>query len=279
MSHTHFSTGNADYVLAMGHHETMMYEPAFSGSKISSLDAIVIEDCGIGPAMLSDSYQPDSENASIVRAAKRNGIDIYLLDIITRQDIAKYVDFERSAKIAGLAGALVCAGAGSLLRHTKKLTRRRLLGLLGGLLASAAVASAGFLPKFALSSLQEQWAEASEWDMDIISLETQLIQTEGATLRNAVNARKIEEYLAPMLRLNLGRKPRIALVYGALHAGMRDYLQDKGARDGIIQGFSDVITESKENPILEKVLNTIHQYIPTESGHGFVGVEHMCNCF
>ncbi|MBU2637647.1 MAG: hypothetical protein KJ955_01610 [Nanoarchaeota archaeon] len=277
MSYSRFSTGNAEYWLNMGTgHDLMMYEPVFSEGRISSLDAIVIEDCGIGPIMLSDS---DSENAVLVRAAKRNRVDIYLLDIIVREDIAKYVDFEHSAKVAGLVGAFLCAAAGSLLRHKKKLTRRRMIGLLGGALASAAVAATGFLPVSAVSSLQEQGVEASEFDMDVVSLETQLIQTEGITLRNAVNARKIEEYLAPMLRQNLGRKPRIALVYGPLHAGVKNYLQDKQARDSIIREFENVIAELKDNPVLERVLNTIHQYIPTESGHGFVAVEHKCDCF
>lgn len=279
MSYSHFETGNAEYWLAMGNHETMMYEPIFRDDKIKSLDAIVIEDSGLGPVMLSDTYQPDSENAAIVRAAKRSMTDIYLLDAVTRNDIDTYVRFERSAKIAGLAGAFLCMAAGSYLGHTKKLTRRRFLGLLGGLIASAAVASAGFLPSSAASSLQEQGAEASEFDMDMTSLETELIQTEGATLRNAVNARKIEQYLAPMLLQKLGRKPKIALVYGPLHAGMRSYILSREQRDSVLHDFSDSINEMKQNHVLEKMLNTIYQYTPTESGHGFVGTEHRCSCF
>lgn len=40
--------------------------------------------------------------------------------------------------------------------------------------------------------------------------------------RNAIAARKIEEYIALKLKEELGRRPKIGIVYGAAHSGLKE---------------------------------------------------------
>jgi hypothetical protein len=44
--------------------------------------------------------------------------------------------------------------------------------------------------------------------------------------RNAIIAEKLEGVIAPMLKRELGRKPRIAIQVGLMHSGIKMYLQD-----------------------------------------------------
>lgn len=49
--------------------------------------------------------------------------------------------------------------------------------------------------------------------------------------RNAVSARKIEEYIAPIMAERLGRKPYLGLIWGVGHMGLKPDLQSKKRRD------------------------------------------------
>lgn len=273
MSYTHFSTQNADYFLTLEPHGEELHEDIFRSENISSLDAIVLEDVGVGSAIFDNV-----EYRQIMRAAKDNGNRIYTLDIPGSQDIDAYVEYERNIVIAGAVGAIGCTAAAHVLKRLKKMTRRRMLGLFGGTLACLGLAALGIAPKLSQYSLVES-GEASWLAKKVISAETSMIKTEAITLRNAVSAKKTEEFLAPMLMERLGRKPKIALVYGAYHAGMQDCIEDRDFRNEVLEYFSDVLAEGRKSPTYEETLNTIYEYIVVESRNGFDMVKYPTGLF
>lgn len=276
MSYKQFSTGNADYWLLMGNHFTLANEPIIDRGNIQSLDAIVLEDGGISTTVLVD-YDPQFRN--VTRMALESKIPVFTLDIPANVDVGKYYYAEEITKYAGLAGAILASASFALLAHKNKLTRRRVIGLLGFGIISVATIAAGFAPKNSLDSLGEQRKEASEFDMSIIETETELVRTEIVTLRNAVNARKIEEYLSPMLKQRIGKKPKIAMIYGQYHAGLRNMILDREKRDEVIEYYSAVLNEKNTNSTFEKMLNNIYEFNSDETGNGFVGTEYDTSLF
>lgn len=54
----------------------------------------------------------------------------------------------------------------------------------------------------------------------LISTTTFLDQDYIGAFRNSVTAKKLEEFVAPKLQEELGRKPRIGMIYGAGHTGL-----------------------------------------------------------
>jgi len=274
MSCSRFSTGNADYWLILAKHQTPANEIIFDDDKIKQLDALVLEDWGHGSKVFD---LPQYYN--LTDTAKANDIPVYITDINT-DDVAEYDEYSKRIVYAGLAAAVGTRITAAVLKKMKKMTRRRMLGLTIGSIACLGIAGLGFVPQWASNSLAEERKDANELERKIVALQTELIETQVATMRNAVNARKIEEHLAPMLGQRLGRKPRIAVVFGSLHAALKDHLQDKGLRDETISDFSDVLgQEEKSSRYFEMQLNTIYEFIPTESRHGFITHEYRCNCF
>jgi hypothetical protein len=65
-----------------------------------------------------------------------------------------------------------------------------------------------------------------------------LIPTPQFELRNAISARKIEEYIVPELQKQLGRNPRVVLVYGAGHSGLKEDLQHPNLRNFYLRIYS-----------------------------------------
>lgn len=73
----------------------------------------------------------------------------------------------------------------------------------------------------------------------LVSDLTYFYKTIGNEGRNAVCARKIEEYLVPMIAKNKRKRPRIGIHVGAGHAGLEYDLGSKGRRDSTLDKFRD----------------------------------------
>jgi|SRR3989344_6806045 len=58
-----------------------------------------------------------------------------------------------------------------------------------------------------------------------------LAQRPGNEARNALNARKLEEFVVPLMTERVGRKPHLGLIFGAAHMGLKPDLQSKRRRD------------------------------------------------
>ncbi len=88
-------------------------------------------------------------------------------------------------------------------------------------------------------------------------------------LRDAVTAKKTEEFIAPEMQKRLGRKPEIGIVFGAYHSGMELSLKYKKLREGIIKFHSALnypcldkshlnkVSELNFEPLDDKVNRTI----------------------
>jgi len=70
---------------------------------------------------------------------------------------------------------------------------------------------------------------------DIIAAAGMFPPTPVLEFRNALIAAKLEDYLAPQLKDKLGRKPHLAIIYGAAHAGIKHDLLDKNRRDKVLR--------------------------------------------
>ncbi|MDI6738451.1 MAG: hypothetical protein QME12_08150 [Nanoarchaeota archaeon] len=271
MSYSRFSTSNAEYWLVHARHDAPVNEIIFDDGRIKSLDAIVLEDCGLGSAVFFyDTYAP------IVRAAKENNVNLYTMDIDVNSD-AKYEEIRKRLAWGGGIAAFGCCVATNILKRKKKLTRRGFLALGGGFLASLGIFGIGYGLQKADEAIVGSRKEASGIARKAIALETEIFDTEVATLRNAVNAKKAEEFLSPMLMQKLGRKPKIAMVYGSLHAGMQDCILDRESRDEIIASFSGILSEYRKSETFEKWLNNVYEFVPV--GYGFDVNEYDTNLF
>lgn len=78
------------------------------------------------------------------------------------------------------------------------------------------------------------------------------------TGRDAVNARKTEDFVAPTMKQRLNRKPFLGLVYGAAHLGLKLDLQSKNRRDFTIQNW--ITANYEEIPFITKMgLNKVQE--------------------
>ena len=73
--------------------------------------------------------------------------------------------------------------------------------------------------------------QANDLTMQLCDFWNRLFPGPEIVGRNVVNARKIEEYVAPLVGERIGRKPSIGLVYGAAHLGLKRDITDKTLRD------------------------------------------------
>lgn len=76
--------------------------------------------------------------------------------------------------------------------------------------------------------------------------------------RNAVNSRKIEEFVAPLVTERLGRKPHVGLIFGAGHMGLKPDLQSKRRRDFTLWNWKD-FNFSKWSGFVRENLNLVHE--------------------
>ncbi len=82
-----------------------------------------------------------------------------------------------------------------------------------------------------------------------------LIPTPQFELRNAITARKVEEFIAPELRQKLGRKPNVLLVYGAGHSGLKEDIEHQRLRNFYIGLYSRLGFPGIDSTYLDTVTN------------------------
>lgn len=156
MSTSHFSTQNADYGLVLAKHLTPTNEVIFDDDKIKQLDALVLEDWGLGSRVFD---LPQYYN--LTDTAKANNVPLYITDINT-DDVAEYDEYSKRVVYAGLAAAIGTRIAAAVLKKMKKMTRRRMLGLTIGSIGCLAIAGLGFVPQWASNSLAEERTDTNE---------------------------------------------------------------------------------------------------------------------
>ncbi|MFH1072138.1 MAG: hypothetical protein V1743_01785, partial [Nanoarchaeota archaeon] len=87
------------------------------------------------------------------------------------------------------------------------------------------------------------------------SLRMHIVPTPQFELRNAISARKIEEFIAPELQESLGRTPSIVLFYGAGHSGLKEDLQSQGLRDSVLHSYGFLSYPGIDTTYLDIITN------------------------
>ena len=236
MGYVHFSTDNADYVLVYAAH--LRDDDVFNDEKIKSLDAIVLENTGHGPEITGASQfgidcLPKIYETIMKQSHKHDKL-IYLVD-------ADVSPFGLAAGIALMSIPLFAAGyalssAKEDIRESSdnaKTDRRQFVkgigkGLLGMCLLNGY--SGFFLGSFIKGESPNvvETAAASVYRLPPNPL------IEG---RNCVAARKIEEFVVPILKEHKEKRPKIAVVFGGGHSGMKECLQGKAWRDSVLAAY------------------------------------------
>lgn len=168
-----------------------------------------------------------------------DNLNVYITDVYTKEGHGDWFDNFSLAypKVASIAfGVNVGYYLLSSAKILPKISRRAFLEVSFGILGSEMLAMAPNLSSNHLVHSDGDSGPILPW---IVYNRYNFVDSHIVTMRDAINARKIEEYVAPLLRGRLGRKPRIALVYGAAHAGLEYCIRDKGHRDGIIDSFKN----------------------------------------
>lgn len=238
MGYSRFSTGNADYAQVYKGHYVGTKADIFDKGKISSLDAVLVENCGADHRVL----ELDSSGLgifpqwyeSLTKASHEAGKPIYLVD----------TNITLAGKAASLAinVALLYVCLKSLKSSAKdlgrlsesKMKRRDFVKGIGKAAAGFFLLNAfvGSIPSWFTESehapvLEEAAAAAHRFPPDPV-----------LEVRNCIIARKTEEFVVPLLREKLGRKPNIALVFGSYHAGLAGCLKHKWWRDSVLGSYA-----------------------------------------
>lgn len=259
MSYVPFSTEKADYFLVYAAHIKDTFEDIFEKTNIRSLDAIVLESVGgdsqilevrqFGLKLLPRIYE------SISKAAHAAGKPIYLVDA----DLTA-IGYLGSA-VLSIANAfmsyfLLKSARQDAIEHSeKKFSRRQFLSTAAKTIAGLYLLNSFTAPVIASASKGEIPNIYQE-----ISAEAQcMIPTPLIEVRNAVTARKVEQFVAPWLKIE---RPKIALVYGSGHAGLKKCLQNRQWRDEVL----GVYRRMDYLGIKKATLEVVHEIIPSKYG-------------
>ncbi|MBI5229110.1 hypothetical protein HY991_03295 [Candidatus Micrarchaeota archaeon] len=146
-------------------------------------------------------------------------------------------------------GALLVSGvydAAKALKDNKRISRREFLKrglIMGGKLAAGTVL---FPESLALPQALPGKINRRELLRITAASLSGAIPSPLIEFRNAVSAEKIERYLAPQLAKQVGRKPTIALVYGADHGGLVEHLKNPRLRKRILNRFKEYAVEQRQ---------------------------------
>ena len=248
MSYRLYSTRKADYAQSYCVHNLVTKDDIFSKDNIKNLDAIVLE---TGTILSPQQLINFEQYSAIERTIRKNNLStrIYLTDIAPREIKQDSVDYyTKLLTKLGMAAVLgnsfyyllsrikISDGGGNTKPLLKRPSRRKFLGISIAALGTVLVSNSSTI---ALTKLINYNDETNVIWPKIMEIRYNLEHTALVTLRDAVNAKKIEEFVVPELRKKLDRRPRIGMVYGAAHAGMETCLKEKNHRESILKEFKD----------------------------------------
>lgn len=238
MAYVPFSTDNADYILVYSAHIRDARDDIFNDSKIDSLDAIVLESTDNTPAAIGGSqfglrFLPPAYG-TILRQSHKHGKRIYLAD-------ADVSPFGLAASAIALAAPMaVAAAAFSSAKNdirnaydNEKPDRRQFLRGLGkGLLGLWLVN--GYSGFFLGSFIEGETPNVLESAAASVH---RIPPSPLLEARNCAAARKIEDFIVPLLKSYQKKRPKIAVVFGGGHSGMKECLQGKAWRDAVLFAY------------------------------------------
>ncbi len=294
MTYTTFSTQRADYHQVLTHHGDISKgdfpvigraldkivdfemlkrkghptdEIIFDKCCIGKLDGIVLEnyDAKDSPDLLENSVQYRKIMKNILETGTE--IPLYFLDVLVRDDDKKmhYVVGAFGLSFLVTAASLTTYNGVNHLRakpEEKKMSRRKFLKscvLGGGYAMLGMYMLGGFL--YWPMKLGFKSGKADKFSQWMTYAQNELFPTTTVNLRNAIWAEKIEKTVVPRLRRKLGRKPKIAIVSGVMHAGLQQYLQDRGKRKKVLEryGYELLRLIKKDQDKLNNILEVVRK--------------------
>lgn len=258
MAYKQFETDNAWYHMCLANHNIPSLQD-FERVDITTLDAVVLEN---GGSSNIDDIVLDNQYNGIFQSIKNNNpnLPVYLVDIFltSKAWMLFYITGHTLLTFTGLMLLESCVKNMKDIPSAKGNRRELLKSLTKGaakLGAGALLFSDPFNWSYGLlNSRSAIGEEESAVYNTLTSFHEFFIPDPAVSFRSAHSARKIEEYVVPKLKeksQNLkpsqDKKPRIALVYGAGHTVMKQYLQSEWRRNMVI-GFFDKL----DFPCLDK---------------------------
>ncbi|MBI1971819.1 MAG: hypothetical protein HYS53_00820 [Candidatus Aenigmarchaeota archaeon] len=248
MGYTDFSTPNADYTLHHALHVRKILPTGFRG-----LDCTILE--------TPSDKGPDKADFTKTILDNRRGIGKQYSDILnwhmkTRRP-AFFTDSPAKDGVLGFTSGVLGDYLTTILLpvtfslilnssgHPLAASVSRYIALYNT--AACWLSGFAFLPNSDFSDSRVK--KALSYTTELSQFYTHL------ALRDALTARKAEEIVAPEMEKRLGRKPRIGIVFGAGHYGMRVSIQHKRIRDAIIKAHSLV-----GYSCLDVDLNAVHEF-------------------
>lgn len=200
MAYTTFSTDNANYVLQLGNHITRNTQVDI----FEGIDALVVE-TGMGKLQdFVDTTRPYHPQHKLpIQYCVDNQIPIFGTD-----------------------------------------TRPTMLGLSRHLLSIIGISYINWPMSLLMISQALYYSfREKKFNESILRLNSYwnyLLQEPEVEGRNAIIARKTEEFVAPLLEERLERKPFIGMIYGGFHMGLKPDLQSKRRRDFTIWNWRNL---------------------------------------
>ncbi|MBU2589965.1 MAG: hypothetical protein KKB39_04345 [Nanoarchaeota archaeon] len=234
MNYKKFSTENADYQMLPANH--IHTDISNMVKNLEYLDGIIFESSGI-----SGTIPITDECSKFIRKVKnsKKKFPFYFVDVDL--NLGGYLT---SIGIMGIQGGI----AYKLCKSSEKNYKRREFLKQGLKILTCSLILGGFFEKVLNQFMEVPILKESEMVLD------RLPPTPLFELRNAIAARKIEEFIAPRLKIIIP-KPTIGIVYGAGHSGIELDLKHKSLRDLVIESYKKInylgIKKEKLNLILE----------------------------
>ncbi len=259
MSSIDYFTEKAEYRQIYAVHTMPLDDEIFKEIYFDSMDAVVLEGYHSEEwfEKLWQSQLKKNEEV-LFQVIQRTGKPIYIVDVLTTRGGR---GFEQVATILpdflGFYG-LLNGGLkiGKQIREEYEMTRREFFKFWG--VQTAKVAGGAYLGSHSFHQYYTMHTgDNPEWLARVNSSRMHIIPTPQFELRNAITARKIEEYIVPELEQKLNRKPRLVLVYGAGHSGLKEDLQYPQLRDRVIELYAGMGFPGIDRTYLDTVTNLI----------------------
>ncbi len=229
MAWTTVETPNAKYVLIFSPHYVMTHRSP------KEFDALVLERGDIEPSKVTGAVT----YWDLVKQAAERRKKVWIVDAAQSEKSRKVTHAKQiaSAVSSGVGGGLVVLTA--FLRSKKKISRR---AFLAGTTISLGLLSPFICNQAMLETLKlvhdKEIERRGLWHLSAALSELFISSPGRIKLRNLVSAEKMEGFLAPRLRKELGRKPVIAVAWGSHHYGIVKLLQHPNKRQQLLKKYN-----------------------------------------
>lgn len=257
MSSIDYSTANADYRQIYAVHTIPLKDSIFESKNFDSIDAVVLE------AYHSEAWfdkfwisEYKGFHDALFQNAQKTAKPIYVVDVLTTRNARTFESYITTP--LDFIGLFVASDGISNIKQqldeNRSMTRRQFLRF--WTMQPAKIAFGSYLfSHFLHEQYTVNTGHNPEFLARINSVRMHMVPTPQFELRNAISARKIEEYIVPELKKKLGRNPRVLLVYGAGHSGLKEDLEHPKLRDFYIRLYSEFGFSGIDTTYLDTVTN------------------------